>query len=190
MSKGITKGIIIREAEKLIEENGISHFSLHVLAQRLHIKTASLYSHISGMDEILEEASMDILHQYHDYQMKTIKEKNGRDALLSLAISERTYAQEHFSFYDLIMNLQLSDNERLKEEASCLIQPIMTILDQYDLNQNQKVNAERAFRASVFGFISQEKHKYFSHLSNDTKESFLFCINTIIDGIEAMKHAE
>lgn len=109
---------------------------------------------------------------------------------MSLAMSERQYADENPAFYELIMNLQLSDSEKLKEEASCIIDPIMHVLNQYSLQADQKVDAERAFRACVFGFISQEKHKYFSHLSNDTEQSFLFCINTVIDGIEAMENAE
>lgn len=190
MSKGITKEIIIREAEKLIEEQGITQFSLHELAERLHIRTASLYTHVSGLDEILEEASMDILHQYHDHLMQAIQGKNRTEAVLSLAEAERKYAEKHSSFYDLIMNLQLSDNERLKKEASCIIEPVMTILDQYHLSSRQKVNLERLYRATVFGFISQEKHLYFSHLSKDTDESFLFCIHTVIHEIEAMEHAE
>lgn len=56
--KGITKEKIIEESERLIAEGGLSDFSLHMLAERLGIKTASLYTHVSGIEEVMTEASV------------------------------------------------------------------------------------------------------------------------------------
>lgn len=190
MSKGITREKIIEETEELIAECGISAFSLHALAERLGIKTASLYTHVSGIDEVLAAASEDILRKFHDGQMKSIEGKRRQDALAALAESERSFAKENASFYELIMNLQLSGNQELKDAAACIVEPLMKILSEYRLDEDEKTDAERLFRAVVYGFISQEKHGYFSHFSGSTEDSFRFAVSVISSGIEAMEHEE
>lgn len=188
MSKGITRELILNETEKLIAERGLGSFSLHILADRLGIKAASLYTHISGIEELLAAASEDILKQFHDRQMKAIENKSRSDAIASLAESEREFARENPAFYELIMNLQLSDNKELKDSAACIVEPIMKILSGYDLTDSEKTDAQRMFRAQVYGFISQENHGYFSHFPGSTDDSFHFGIRMISEGIEAMEN--
>lgn len=188
MSKGITRELILDETEKLIAEAGLDSFSLHTLADRLGIKTASLYTHISGIDELLAEASKDILEKFHVKQLKAIEGKNRADAIAALAESERDYARENPSFYELIMNLQLSDNKELKEAAACIVDPIMKILSGYKLTDAEKTDAQRMFRALVYGFISQENHGYFSHFPGSTDDSFHFAMRMISEGIEAIEN--
>ncbi|HWJ78353.1 MAG TPA: helix-turn-helix domain-containing protein, partial [Niallia sp.] len=50
--KGLTINTIIETATKLVEEKGYNNFSLRELAGRLNVKAASLYYHISGVDDI------------------------------------------------------------------------------------------------------------------------------------------
>lgn len=186
MSKGITKDEIIKEAKILIKENGLSAFSLHALASNLQVKTASLYSHVSGLYEVIECASKEILLEYQKILTKSIEGKSGKDALMSLALSERRYAKKNPHFYSLIMNLELSKNKEVKKSALCITHPIMQVLDGFNLSEIQKTNAERAFRSTVYGFISQEKHGYFSHFKGSKKESFVFAVNVVCDGIEKL----
>lgn len=188
MSKGITKELILGETEKLIAEKGLDSFSLHALAERLGIKTASLYTHISGIEGLLAEASKDILENFHERQLKAIEGKSRFDAIAALAESERNYAGENPSFYELIMNLQLSDNKELKDASACIVDPIMKVLSGYDLTDSEKTDAQRMFRALVYGFISQEDHGYFSHFPGSTDASFNFAIRMISEGIEAMEN--
>lgn len=188
MAKGITRELIINEAEKMIAEAGLDSFSLHTLAERLGIRTASLYTHISGIDELLAEASKDILEKFHDRQMEVIKGKSRMDAVSALADSERSYALKNPSFYELIMNLQLSDNKELKEAAACIVEPVMTVLAGYDLTDSEKTDVQRTFRALVYGFISQERNGYFSHFPGSTDSSFQFGVKMISNGIEALEN--
>lgn len=190
MAKGINKDEIIKEAKVLIAENGLSAFSLHVLASNLKVKTASLYSHISGLDEVIELASKEILLEYQKVLAKSVEGKSRKDALLSLANAERRYAKKNPHFYSLIMNLELSESKELKKSASCITVPVMSVLDTFNLSQIQKTNAERAFRSVVYGFISQEKHGYFSHFKGSKEESFAFAVSLACDGIEKLEGKE
>ena len=47
--------LVVAEAAALANEAGLSALSLKALAQRLHIKSPSLYNHISNLDELKQE---------------------------------------------------------------------------------------------------------------------------------------
>lgn len=46
--KGLNKEIIVDAAKELIEQDGFPAFSMRRLAEKLNIKTASLYAHIES----------------------------------------------------------------------------------------------------------------------------------------------
>ena len=48
--KGLTKGIILQNAIKIIEDTGIKGFTMKLLADTLGVKTASLYKHYDNLD--------------------------------------------------------------------------------------------------------------------------------------------
>ena len=50
--QGLTTETVIEAAALLAEEIGCESLTLHKLADRLNIKTASLYTHISGIEEL------------------------------------------------------------------------------------------------------------------------------------------
>lgn len=187
MAKGLSKEKIIQEAKSLIEEKGMDQFSMHTIASRLNVKTASLYTHIANMNEVVTQASLEILQEYHDQEMAAIEGLEKKAALVALAYAERQYAKEHSAYYQLIMNLQLSDNQELKEAAAIIIEPVMKIMNQYHLSEEQKIHVQRMFRACVFGFVSQEKHGYFAHLTIEPEQSFDFSVDMMASGIEALE---
>jgi AcrR family transcriptional regulator len=190
MQKGITRERIIEEAEKMISEKGFSAFSMHVIAQRLGVKTASLYSHVSGKEDVLNAASIDILNTYRDEQLLAIAGKERGRAVRALAEACRSYAVHHSECYEMIMHAQTGDHPEIAKAASVIIDPIMSVLDGYQLDENQKVDCERVFRAVINGFIMQERHGYFSHLSRSAEDSFSFAVEFLIHGFEEAEHAE
>lgn len=50
--KGLNTDRIVEVAAELIAERGFDQFSLRELADRLGVKTASLYNHISSLSEL------------------------------------------------------------------------------------------------------------------------------------------
>ena len=52
--QGLSKESVVQATIQLIEEKGIDQFSMAKLAQRLNIKTASLYNHIDSLNQLLE----------------------------------------------------------------------------------------------------------------------------------------
>ena len=60
--KGLSKELLIEASKQLIEETGIATFSMRALAERLGVKTASLYAHIESMDALFTEVGLSALN--------------------------------------------------------------------------------------------------------------------------------
>lgn len=59
--QGLNKQAVTDAATKLIEEKGLAAFSMNALARTLGIKTASLYAHVKGMDEMLSDIKLNVI---------------------------------------------------------------------------------------------------------------------------------
>ena len=75
----VTKTAVIQAASDIADEKGLNNVSLKVVAERLNIRTPSLYNHIENLDDLLREVA-------HN-GMRTM---NQRMALSLIHISEPT----------------------------------------------------------------------------------------------------
>lgn len=116
--KGLNKEIIVDTAKELIEGNGFDEFSMRKLADRLEVKTASLYTHIESMEALFTEVGLSALKQQRDCLLEAIGEKHGGSAVSALAESYRCFALEHTELYKLIMQMPSGNDEVLKEAAA------------------------------------------------------------------------
>ena len=51
--KGLNRDLIIEAALRLVEKGGPTACSMRELADALEVKAASLYNHISGLDDLM-----------------------------------------------------------------------------------------------------------------------------------------
>lgn len=183
--KGLDKGQITEAAKNLIEECGYDKFSMRQLADRLGVKTASLYTHIESMEALLTGAGLLALQEQREYQLSAIQGKRRDEAVLCLARAYRGYAKEHRELYRFIMKIPLSTDAALKEASAMVAEPAMRVLADYALTEQQKMHGQRILRGLMHGFISQEENGYFSHYPIDVEESYQIAVQCLIDGLHA-----
>lgn len=62
------RGLHYKKAAEIIEKGGIEDFSMRLLADKLNIKTASLYNHIKIMEELMIRCDvMRCSEVHHEY---------------------------------------------------------------------------------------------------------------------------
>ena len=181
--KGLNKEIIVDAAKELIEENGFADFSMRKLADGLEVKTASLYTHIEGMEALFTEVGLSVLKQQRDCLLEAIGEKHGDSAVTALAESYRRFALDHTELYRLIMQMPSGNDEVLKEAAAMTAEPFMRVLDDYSLSDECKMHCQRMLRAMMHGFVSEELSGYFSHYPVSADESYRLSVACVIDGL-------
>ena len=95
LKKGITREMVLAESEKMIIKSGFEGFSLRTLSEKLGIKPASLYNHISGIDEIyvmLAEKAASMMR----YELsRAVEGKPADEAFISGAVAYREFAEKN-----------------------------------------------------------------------------------------------
>lgn len=185
--KGLSKDLLVEAAKGLIEEQGYSSFSMRLLADKLGVKTASLYTHVESMEVLITEVGLSALKEQKDFQILAIEGKHRDDAVVCLAYACRQFAKEHKELYKLIMQMPVSCNETLKNAAEIVTEPAMQVLSEYEISEEQKMHWQRVLRGITHGFVSQEENGYFSHYPVDVEKSYQLAIECLIEGLH---HAE
>ena len=97
--KGLTKEILIETSKEILDEGGSAAFSMRALAEKLGVKTASLYTHIESMETLFTEVGLSVLNDQKDAQLTAIQGKTGDAAVFALAESYRIFARSHAALY-------------------------------------------------------------------------------------------
>lgn len=181
--KGLNRVIIVTSAKEMIEEEGVPQFSMRKLAEKLGVKTASLYTHIESMEVLFTEIGLAALNDQKNCLMHAIGEKNGDAAVRAVAESYRKFATEHMELYRLIMQMPSGNDEVLKEAAAMTAEPFMKVLGDYHISASRQMHWQRVLRGLMHGFIFEEQAGYFSHYPVSVNESYDIAINCVIDGL-------
>ena len=181
--QALSREQVIQAAADLIEEKGIPRFSMGELARRLQIKPASLYNHIESIEQLLALVGKDAVRRLTALEKEAIAGKNGQKALFALAQAYRLFAREHYQLYRLIMAFPRWDNPMLEQEAGEIVSPILQVLSDYGLTDEQQYHWQRVLRAEMAGFAFHEQAGGFSHFPVDPEESFRIAIQCLSDGL-------
>ena len=181
--KGLNKEIIVDTAKELIEQEGFPAFSMRKLAEKLDVKTASLYAHIDSMEALFTEIGLSALREQRDCLLNAVGEKRGDAAVTALAESFHCFAAEHAELYKIIMQMPTGDDAVLKEAAAMTAEPFMRVLADYRLSEAQKMHWQRVLRGLMHGFVSEAQAGYFSHYPVSAEESYQIAVRCMIDGL-------
>ncbi len=181
--KGLTKEIVVEAAKELIEETDLGTFSMRALAEKLGVKTASLYTHVESMDALFTEIGLSALNDQKAAQLAAIEGEEGDAAVFALAESYRAFAKAHAALYRLIMQMPTGRDEALRVAAEMTAEPSMQILRGYPISEERRMHWQRVLRGVMHGFVSQEASGYFSHYPVDQEESYRLAIACVIDGL-------
>ena len=83
--KGLNKEILVTASTELIEEKGMVTFSMRALADKLNVKTASLYTHIESMEDLFTAVGLYALKMQKNAQLSAVHGLNRDSAVLALA---------------------------------------------------------------------------------------------------------
>lgn len=181
--KGLNKEIIVDAAKELIEQNGFSEFSMRRLAEKLNVKTASLYAHIESMEALFTEIGLSALKNQRDDLLRAVGEQHGDAAVTALADGYRHFAAEHAELYKIIMQMPSGNDAVLKEAAAMTAESFMQVLADYRLTEHQKMHWQRVLRGLMHGFASEEQAGYFSHYPVSVDDSYKTAVACVIAGL-------
>lgn len=182
----ITNEEITRAAIQLVEERGRPSLSMRELAERLGVKTPSLYNHIESMEQLLVEVCRCAVEAFTAALRAAMEGKSGDEAVRALAAGYRAFAAQRAGLYRVIMAIPAENDEALERTAAVIPEPFLQALGGYPLTDEQKMHWQRILRSMLHGFVSQEQAGYFSHCPLSADESFAQAVQCLLDGLHAV----
>lgn len=186
MKVGLDKQTILETAATMADESGIASVTLKALADRLGVKSPSLYKHISGLEELNTQL---MLYGWQQLEMVTTKAAVGKakdDAIIAMCHAYRDFVMEHTGLFEAMQwyNMYLSP-EHLKATEG-VVAVLFQVLAAYDLTETQKVHVVRSLRGFLQGFLDIECHGGYGN-PVPTTDTFDFALRTLLGGIRNLQ---
>jgi AcrR family transcriptional regulator len=169
--RGLTGDTVLAAAVKIVEKQGLSQLTIQELASSLHVKPASLYNHISGINETRLHLAYYALEKMEAAIRDTAVGYSRNEALKKIAHAYRHFGSTHPELYRAFINCASSDDKKIEEAKQSVVRVFHQVLEPYSLDYETKVHFTRCFRSSLHGFVSLENAGLFK--SNvDVEASF------------------
>lgn len=118
--KGLNTDCIVDAAAGLIAEKGFDQFSLRELADRLSVKTASLYNHINSLSELTSNIGQFVFERMAGQLYSGTEDASSFDALYNVAIEYRKFAKENPELCKTIVKIPSTGSPDLIEKGKAL----------------------------------------------------------------------
>jgi AcrR family transcriptional regulator len=180
---GLDQLTVVEAAAKLVDEEGIEQLTLGRLAERLGVRTPSLYNHIAGLPGLKHELALYCLRDLLNLVTRATIGKSRTEAIVALANAYRAYARETPGRYALTLQAPDPGDQELQAWAQQLVDVLQAVLAPYRLSQQDAIHAIRGLRSIVHGFISLEVAGGFG-MPVDLDASFHWLIDAFVAGLE------
>ena len=168
---GLTRDRVVAEAAIMADQVGLSRLTLAALAERLGVRQPSLYKHIDSMAGLQRSISLQAKRELSDLLGRAAVGRSGADAIHAMSHAYRTWAILHPARYEASNSMPTPGDVEHETASSAGIQIIADVLAGYALEGDDAIDAIRAFRSILHGFVALEAGGGFA-LSADIERSF------------------
>ncbi|MFE3162773.1 TetR/AcrR family transcriptional regulator [Streptomyces sp. NPDC059224] len=168
---------MVAAAAALADEVGLANLTMGLLAERVGVRTPSLYKHVAGQEDLNRRIAVLALNEAADAVGGAIQGYAGRDALAAAARAFRTFVLEHPGRYAATIGLEPSaPDDPLAAAGRRLLDAFQAVLRGYDVPEPAVDHALRTLRSLCHGFAMLQAGNAFQ-LSTDIDESFDWLID-------------
>ncbi|MET7667191.1 TetR/AcrR family transcriptional regulator [Micromonospora luteifusca] len=153
---GLNQQTVVREAARLADEVGYQQLTLAALASRLGVALPSLYKHVRGADALDQKLSALATGELATEMTTAAVGRAGGDALRAIADAYRGYAHRHPGRYPVTQRVPDPADPEHVEAGERAVGAIFAVLRGYGLTDDDAVDATRALRSALHGFVSLE----------------------------------
>ena len=179
---GLDQATVVKAAARLVDEEGIEQLSLGRLAERLGVRTPSLYNHIAGLPGLKHDLALYCLREVLHRLLRATTGKSRAEAIFAFANAYRAYARETPGRYALTLQAPGPGDQELQAIAQQIVDVLQAVLAPYRLSEEEAIHAIRSLRSIVHGFSSLEVAGGFG-MPVDLDASFHGLINVFIAGL-------
>ena len=182
----LTKQTVVQAAAELINAEGLEALSLGHLAEKLGIRTPSLYNHVDGLPGLMRELSILNARNLADRLSEAAIGQSGPELVRGVMQAIRAYIKEYPGLYLSTVRAsgtQTVTDPELEQEEARSVKVGMAVMASFGLEDEDAVHAVRGLRSVVHGFATLEISGGFG-MPLDLDESFSRLVDLFIAGLE------
>jgi AcrR family transcriptional regulator len=171
--------------------DGFDTLTLAAVAAQAGVAVPSLYKHIGSLAELRRAVSLVGMQELLRRSSAATVGRAREDALWALGREIRAFAREHPGLYAAAQIAPELDDPAaltLAQTAADTVAVVTAVLRGFGLPDERTVDAVRATRAAIHGFVQLEAHGGFG-LPDDVDRSFDVMLDVLIAGVAALARA-
>jgi AcrR family transcriptional regulator len=179
---GLTEKLVVEEAERMVDEVGPAGLTLTALAERLGVRQPSLYKHVDGLDALHRTISVRAKRDLGECFARAAVGRSRGDAILGMSQVFRQWALAHPGRYVAAQKAPAAYDADDIAASNAIVQVCADVLAGYGLEGDDAIDAIRALRSALHGFVSLETTGGFG-LPADIERSFDRLVDSLIHAI-------
>jgi AcrR family transcriptional regulator len=182
---GLAPASVTEAGAALADEIGFAQLSMGLVAERLGVKTPSLYKHVTSQADLAHRIAVLAMTELGDAIRDATQGRAGSDALAAATQAMRTYVKEHPGRYAAGNSARpTGPDDPLIPASNRLLASLAAVLRGYHLDPSQEIHALRMLRSMLHGFATLEVAGGFQ-IDTDIDDSFTWMINLVDQGLQA-----
>ena len=181
---GLSTQRVVERAAQIVDEHGYEALSLSRLAADLGVAPPSLYKHVAGMSDLVQQISVRAVDELAECLAVSVMGLAGRDALSALAETYRAFAHEHPGLYPMTQfprkALDGDPGPMRSMAARRTVDVVTAALSGYRIPDERVVDAVRMTRSALHGFVDIELRGGFA-----MEASIDVSFATLVDSLDA-----
>lgn len=177
---GLDRATVIAAAAVVADEQGYASLTMALVAQRLGVRTPSLYKHVDSLAELQQGVAVLAATELGDAMRDALQGVAGRDALITGARVIRSYVSEHPGRYAATVGAAL--DAEFEAAGTRLLESLSAVLRGYRIDPAEQTHALRTLRSALHGFATLEQSNGFQ-MEADVDESFEWIIDFLDRGL-------
>ncbi|HSL44572.1 MAG TPA: WHG domain-containing protein [Anaerolineales bacterium] len=188
----LTKDAVVRAAADVLNSEGSEALTLHRLAEKLGIRTPSLYNHVDGLPGLMRELSILNARNLAERLSEAAIGRSGAELAMAVMQAYRSYIKAYPGLY--LSTLRASGMQEevsldLQQEEARSVKVGLAVIASFGLQGEDAIHAVRALRSLVHGFATLEVSGGFG-MPLDLDESFARMMDVFIAGLENQREAQ
>ena len=176
---GLSREVVVAQAAAIADEIGFEHLTLAEVAERLGVKLPSLYKHITSLDGLRRDLAVAATRELADTLAEATVGRAGTDALRAAADAYRSFAVAHPGRYAATVRAPGPDDAEHTAVSDAVLRVVFAVLSGYGLAGDDAIDAARALRAAMHGFVTLESGGGFA-MPRDLERSY----HRLIEGLD------
>ncbi len=182
-SRRLSRQSIVELAIEVADERGLAAVTLANVASVAGCKAPSLYNHVDGLDDLLDELCLAATADFADALRDSVVAKVGPEALHSYAHAWRDYVLAHPGRYQATLRHMPERKSEHIAAANGMTIPAGSMLSTLGIPDSRLDDAGRALRSGLHGFSHLELS---NNIGRDPASSFASVIEVLTSGLLAL----